>query len=55
MGFDPFAEWIGEEKKIKKKIGEGKVYPMDPECMFNGKTYLASAAALKVAVSPVNF
>jgi len=37
MGFDPFAEWIGEENEIEKNIGEGKVYPMGPECLFNGK------------------
>jgi hypothetical protein len=37
MGFDPFAEWIGEENEIEKNIGEGKVYPMGPECTFNGK------------------
>jgi hypothetical protein len=37
LGFDPFAEWVGEENDIHLNIGEGKVYPMGPNCSFNGK------------------
>ena len=37
LGFDPFAEWIGEEEDIQGNMGEGKVYPMGPECTFKGK------------------
>jgi hypothetical protein len=37
MGFDPFAEWIGEENEIEKNIGEAKMYPMGLEGVFNGK------------------
>jgi hypothetical protein len=37
LGFDAFAEWIGEENDIHLNIGEGKVYPMGPTCTYNGK------------------
>jgi hypothetical protein len=37
LGFDPFAEWIREENDIHCNIGEGKVYPLDPNCTINGK------------------
>lgn len=38
LGFDPFAEWIGEENDVEINIGEGKQMPMGPECNFKGKT-----------------
>ena len=37
LGFDPLTEWIREENDIHCNIGEGKVYPLGPNCTFNGK------------------
>ncbi len=37
VGFDPFVEWIGGENDIQENMGEGKVYPMGPECNYIGK------------------
>jgi hypothetical protein len=37
-GFDPFAEWIGNEDNIAENSGDGKAYPFGPTCTFRGKT-----------------
>ncbi len=37
LGFDPFVEWIGGENDLHENMGEGKAYPMGPDCTFNGK------------------
>ncbi len=36
-GFDPFAEWVGEENDIEANGGDGKQYPFGPTCTFKGK------------------
>jgi len=36
LGFDPFAEWIGEENDVNANMGEGKSMPLGPECKYNG-------------------
>jgi hypothetical protein len=33
-GFDPFAEWIGNEKNLEESCGGGKPYPFGPMCTF---------------------
>jgi hypothetical protein len=36
-GFDPFAEWVGEEEDIALNCGYDKLYPFGPSCLFKGK------------------
>ena len=36
-GFDPFAEWVGEEEDIALNCGDDKPYPFGPSCLFKGK------------------
>jgi hypothetical protein len=34
MGFDPLAEWIGDELDIEANSSDGKAYPYGPVCVF---------------------
>jgi hypothetical protein len=36
-GFDPFAEWIGNEDNFKKNCGDDKPYPFNSSCFLKGK------------------
>jgi hypothetical protein len=36
-GFDPLAEWIGDEQDIEANSDDGKAYPYGPVCVLQGK------------------
>jgi hypothetical protein len=36
-GFDPLAEWIGDEQNVEANSGDEKTYPYGPVCTFRGK------------------
>jgi len=36
-GFDPLAEWLGNEEDNKINSGDGKTYPYGPVCVFKRK------------------
>ncbi len=36
-GFDPLAEWIGDEQDVEANSGDSKAYPYGPVCNFRGK------------------
>ena len=36
-GFDPLAEWIGDEQDVEANSGDEKTYPYGPVCTFRGK------------------
>ena len=38
LGFDPDADWHGDENNIIGNAGRGKRFPMGPSCTFNGIT-----------------
>jgi hypothetical protein len=47
-GFDPFAEWIGNEDNFRKNCGDDKPFPFSPTCFLRANRFLAFAATLKV-------
>jgi len=36
-GFDPLAEWIGDEQDVEANSSDKKAYPYGPVCNFQGK------------------
>jgi hypothetical protein len=36
-GFDPFAEWIGNEDNFEQNCCDDKPYPFSPTCFLKGK------------------
>jgi hypothetical protein len=55
MGFDPFAEWIGEDHEIEKIWVRAKYIQWAPNACSIERMYLAFVAALKAAASLENY